>query len=76
MLRKGPRVTFSAPKPSPLAGLVAARCGGCRGRLACGLPRKAARETDSAVESPKGDVFGPETFALGLLRGRLVRGVP
>lgn len=47
-----------------------------RGRLGRGLPRKAARETDSAVESPKGDVFGPETFALGMLRGWLGRGMP
>ena len=42
-----------------------------RGRLGRGLPRKAAKETDSAAESPKGDVFGPETFALGAFRGRL-----
>ena len=36
------------------------------------VPREAARETDSAVEHRKGDVFGPETFALGAFRGRLL----
>ena len=36
------------------------------------MPREAARETDSAVEHRKGDVFGPETFALGAFRGRSV----
>lgn len=41
-----------------------------RGRLGRGVPREAARETDFAVEHRKGDVFGPETFALGAFRGR------
>ena len=32
--------------------------------------------TDFAAERTEGDVFGPETFALGMPRGRLGRGVP
>ena len=47
-----------------------------RGRLGCGVPREAARATDSAAESPKGDVFGPETFALGASRDRRAQGLP
>ena len=47
-----------------------------RGRLGRGVPREAARETDSAAESPKGDVFGPETVALGRSRDCSGRRMP
>ena len=40
------------------------------------MPREAARETDSAVEHRKGDVFGPETFALAMFRDRQAQGLP
>ena len=50
--------------------------GRLRGRLGRVMPQEAARETDSAVESREGDVFGPETFALAMFRDRQAQGLP
>lgn len=46
-----------------------------RGRPARQVPWDAARETDSAMGSPEGDAFSPETVALDVFCGRLVHGM-